>query len=783
MNFDEIQRRSRELFRQEAADVLAELEHSLLELEREPADTAAINRVFRAMHTLKGSGATSGFAELSAFLHHVEDVFNAAREGRLAINSTIVDLTLRLCDAIGRYLEAVPSAAPAVLEAAGGDLAALLKFLPAKGPKEKAAAEAVAPSSAAPAQVSAPGAMPQWRVSFRPHGGIYQQGVDPGMFLDNLRALGDCEIHALADAVPALGDLDPEQSYLAWDIRLSTTARESEIRDVFCFIEGDCDLGIAPVQQDAATTWYVEFQATPALLAAPGAFDTLFLELSGLGAHHVLESPPAGDEPQPGRWRLKLETSVPSERIEDAFAFAVDARPRIAREPFDAPALAAAPAAGGVAALAARSAAVSAAPMPNQREKAVAAASAVVASARREMLRVSADKLDKLVNLVGELVILKSQVSEGCAAVPKLPPMLQGAAEGLQRLAFELRDVVLGVRMMPIGETFAKFHRLTRDLSRDLGKEVELVIEGAETEMDKTVLDQLADPLMHLVRNSLDHGCEPPEARLASGKPRTATLTLRAEQRGDRVWITVADDGRGLDAAKIRAKAIARGLLAADANVAEQEIYQFIFLPGFSTADKVSEVSGRGVGLDVVKRSIEALRGTIELRSQAGRGAEIRLSLPLTLAIIEGLMVRVDGDRYILPLGSAREAIELRRDRRLAANGRNIVDLHGEMMPYLRLRELFDYPGEPPPIERIVIVELEDKRIGIAVDEVLGNHQTVLKSLGWLGRRVDVFTGATVLGDGRVALIVDVPGLVAFDAARIKGDVGLGAGLVPAMAN
>ncbi len=783
MNFDEIQRRSRELFRQEAADVLAELEHSLLELEREPADTAAINRVFRAMHTLKGSGATSGFAELSAFLHHVEDVFNAAREGRLAINSTIVDRTLRLCDAIARYLEAAPAAAPAVLEAAGGDLAALLKFLPAKGTKEKSAAEVAASSSVAPAQVPAPGAMPQWRISFRPHGGIYQQGVDPGMFLDNLRALGDCEIHALVDAVPSLGDLDPEQSYLAWDIRLATCARESEIRDVFCFIEGDCDLEIAPVQQDVATTWYVEFQATPALLAAPGAFDTLFLELSGLGTHHVLESPPAGDEPQPGRWRLKLETSVPRERIEDAFAFAVDARPRIAREPFDAPAPAAAPAAGGVAVPAARSAAAPAAPAPSQREKAVAAASAAVASARREMLRVSADKLDKLVNLVGELVILKSQVSEGCAAVPKLPPMLQGAAEGLQRLAFELRDVVLGVRMMPIGETFAKFHRLTRDLSRDLGKEVELVIEGAETEMDKTVLDQLADPLMHLVRNSLDHGCESPEARLAAGKPRTATLTLRAEQRGDRVWITVADDGRGLDAARIRAKAIARGLLAADANVTEQEIYQFIFLPGFSTADKVSEVSGRGVGLDVVKRSIEALRGTIELRNQPGLGAEIRLSLPLTLAIIEGLMVRVDGDRYILPLGSAREAIELRRDRRLAANGRNIVDLHGEMMPYLRLRELFDYPGEPPPIERIVIVELEDKRIGIAVDEVLGNHQTVLKSLGWLGRRVDVFTGATVLGDGRVALIVDVPGLVAFDAGRIKGDIGLGAGLVPAMAN
>jgi two-component system chemotaxis sensor kinase CheA len=248
---------------------------------------------------------------------------------------------------------------------------------------------------------------------------------------------------------------------------------------------------------------------------------------------------------------------------------------------------------------------------------------------------------------------------------------------------------------------------------------------------------------------------------------------LRAEQRGDRVWIIVADDGRGLDAARIRSKAIARGLLAPEANPSEQEIYQYIFLPGFSTAEKVSEISGRGVGLDVVKRSIEALRGSIELHSQPGRGAEIRLSLPLTLAIIEGLMVRVEEDRYILPLGSARETIELHRDRRLAANGRNLIELRGELVPYLRLREVFDYNGEPPPIERIVIVEVDDRRIGLAVDEVLGNHQTVLKSLGWLSRRVDVFTGATVLGDGRVALIIDIPGLVAFDAARVPAGIGL----------
>lgn len=776
MNFDEIQRRSRELFRQEASDLLTELEQALLELEQEPGDANAIDRVFRAMHTLKGSGATSGFAELSAFLHHVEDVFNAAREGRVAVNSTVVDLTLRLCDVIARYLEATPEDAPAVLHRANDDLEALLRFLPAKTAKKEAPRTDEPPAAVATAAAQ----QPSWDIRFRPHGGVFLQGVDPGMFLDGLRAMGECAITAHLEDLPSLGEMDPERCHLAWDIRLRTNEPESAIREIFTFIEDDCDLDITRVAATAKAPgeqWAIDFVVTPELIATPGALDTVWRELEALGPITVVTSPAGEGRARPGPWRVALAANVEKARVEDAFLFAVDAHPQVVRLEAEIE--------GANRKVADKPGLVAAAPVFSSgqpRKEAAAAAMAAVAGAKREMLKVSAEKLDQLVNLVGELVILKSQVAEGCSAVPDLPPMLQDAAEGLQRLAFELRDVVLGVRMMPIGETFAKFRRLTRDLSRDLGKEVELTIEGAETEMDKTMLDQLADPLMHLVRNSLDHGIELPDERAAAGKPRVASLTLRAEQRGDRVWIIVADDGRGLDAAKIRAKAIARGLLAPEANPTDAEIYQYIMLPGFSTAEKVSEVSGRGVGLDVVKRNIEALRGTIELRSQPGRGAEIRLSLPLTLAIIEGLMVRVADDRYILPLSSARETIELRRERRLAANGRNVVDLRGEMMPYVRMREVFDYPDEPPPIERIVIVELDDRRIGLAVDEVLGNHQTVLKSLGWLSRRVDVFTGATVLGDGRVALIIDIPGLVAFDAARVGGDIGLGAGLVPAVA-
>jgi two-component system chemotaxis sensor kinase CheA len=501
----------------------------------------------------------------------------------------------------------------------------------------------------------------------------------------------------------------------------------------------------SPLHSRPPGEWLIDFKLTPQSLAAPGLVDSLWLNLAKLGSHRVLQSP-AGPTPQAGDWRISLTTALDEPTIADAFVFILDAAPVIRRT--------------------ASTAASSAPPTPPRP-------ATTGAPAHNDTLRVASEKIDRLVNLVGELVILRSQVTAACDTLGQVPPALQNASEGLLRLSTELRDVVLQVRMMPIGETFNKFKRLVRDLSRDLGKEVELVTEGAETELDKTMLDQLNDPLVHLVRNSLDHGLEPTDERLAAGKPRRGTLRLSAEQRGDRVWIVVSDDGRGLNAQKIRAKAIERGLLPATATPSTQEIYQLIFLPGFSTADTVSQLSGRGVGMDVVKRRIELLRGSIDLQSAPGRGTEIRLSLPLTLAIIEGLMVSVDGDRYIMPLSIARETIELTRAQRQRANGRNVVELRGELVPYLRLRDLFGFTGPDPELERVVIVELEDRHLGIVVDEVLGNHQTVLKSLGWLTRHIQVFSGATVLGDGHVALILDVPNLLTYAGRQKTAGVGL----------
>ena len=770
MNFAEIQRQSREVFRQEAADLLVELEAALLALEADVTNDDAINRVFRSMHTLKGSGATSGFADLSDFVHHVEDVYNAAREGRLRLDSRMIDLTLRIVDTITRYLDAPVADAFAVLTSAQDNLLALLACLPAR---PAAIAAAVAPVSGSCG----------WHLRFQPAGKFFQSGSDPALLLDDLRALGPCEIRALTTDLPPLALMDPELSYLVWEIDLSASVAESVVRDVFTFVVDECQLDLAPRTLAAGPTaaslaapvrgrpvpalWHCEFNTTAEMLAAPGLLETLWLDLGKLGPHHVLLSPAVTPgKNAPGLWRIKLETAAGIEEIRDAFAFMMQADPKITLQSaagvdlsLAAPAGQAAPAAGVAS--------------PAGRESTAAAATAAARHQHDETVRVSSRKLDNLVNLVGELVILRAQLHDACHLLPKVPPALQGVAESLQRLTSELRDVVLDVRMMPIGDTFNKFQRLTRDMSRELGKEVDLVIQGADTEMDKTVLDQLNDPLVHLVRNCLDHGLEPPAQRVAGGKSPRGTLRLSAEQKGDRVWISVADDGRGLSAAKIRAKAIDRGLLAATATPTEAELFQMIFLPGFSTAEVISKVSGRGVGLDVVKKRIELLRGTVELTSRPGQGTEIRLSLPLTLAIIEGLMVGVDGDRYIMPLSAARETIEITRAQRTAGNGRNVVALRGELIPYLRLRDLFGFTSPAPELERVVIIEFEDQRLGLVVDEVLGNHQTVLKTLGWLSQRVQIFSGSTVLGNGRAALIFDIAGLVAFAHARQGAATGL----------
>lgn len=374
-------------------------------------------------------------------------------------------------------------------------------------------------------------------------------------------------------------------------------------------------------------------------------------------------------------------------------------------------------------------------------------------------VRVPALRLDEMMDRVGELVIAQSRLSQMTGSAPDLG--LRSVSEEIERLAGELRDTMMVLRMMPVASLFSRFRRLVHDLSRETGKEIELVTTGESTEVDKTVIDRLADPLVHLVRNSIDHGLELPDDRIAAGKPAVGKVTLSAHQTGGEVVITIKDDGRGIDRDRVRAKAESNGLLQPGQSISDQELLQQIFQPGFSTAEKVTNLSGRGVGMDVVKKTIEALRGAIDVKSEQGAGSEIALRIPLTLAIIDGLLVRVGSGNYVIPLSAVEECLELSIEEDLRSRGRSFISLRDDLVPFVRLRELFRTGSEPDQYQKVVVISTGRERVGLVVDQIIGDHQTVIKSMSKLHDQVSSFSGATILGDGNVALILDVGHLIA----------------------
>ncbi|MFM2482518.1 chemotaxis protein CheA [Celerinatantimonas sp. YJH-8] len=401
---------------------------------------------------------------------------------------------------------------------------------------------------------------------------------------------------------------------------------------------------------------------------------------------------------------------------------------------------------------------------PNQVESVLAEQQFMHKQAKKkapeeQIVKVPSGKLDMLMNLIGELVIVQARLNE--LARVEHCEQLNTLAEELSLLGSELRDTAFDIRMLPIGSTFARFRRLVRDLGKELDKEVQLETEGAETELDKMVLDKLGDPLVHLLRNSMDHGIEHPAERMAAGKPVKGTILLSAAHHDGQILITIKDDGAGLNADKIQKKARQKGLISASQELEPAQIYQLIFEPGFSTAEKVSDVSGRGVGMDVVRTSIEMLQGRVDIDSQPGQGTTITIYLPMTLAIIEGLMVRVSREHYIIPLSVVEECIETSSKEQTTSDGARLVENRGQLTPCVRLRELFDVDGHQPDIEQTVITHAGKERLGITVDEVVGQYQTVIKSLSRLYQHIPGLMGATILGNGDVAMILDINKLVA----------------------
>ena len=633
-------------FAEEAADLLEVIEATVLALEAAPGDRELIDQLFRAFHTLKGSGGVAGLTELARFTHHVESAMDRVRSGALALTPALATVVLAAKDHIAALLGAalgrgaVDAASGAALEA---QLAAMIDGAPI-APPAPVAPPVAPPPPAAPAP-AAPRRLYEFALAFTAHPDAAEP-VDASGFEAELARLGELTVSA---PLPQ------------WAATLVTHAEVDAVQDAFIFV---ANLGTPVVE-----------------LASCLFFDA-----------------PVADDDAP--------VAAPT------------------------------------------SAAVEAAPV----------AAGPRAPAKDAVVRVSSERLDQLVKLIGELVITQSRLAQAHALHPT--PELAPPVEAMDRLIADLRDGVLGLRMVPIGSQFTRFQRLVRDLSAELGKDVELVTSGDDTELDKSVIDQLTDALVHVVRNAMDHGLEAPAARLAAGKPARGTLRLAAVQEGTHVVITIADDGRGIDPVAVRAKAEARGLIAPGETLSERDLLGLIIRPGFSTVTQVTELSGRGVGMDVVKRTVEGLRGTLAISSQVGLGTEIRLRLPLNLAIIDGLRVDIHGDPFIVPMAAVTENLELSAAERHAHNGRNLVPVRGELVPYIRLRELFGHGDDGDAVERVVVVAVDGHRVGLVVDRVLGSHQTVIQPLGRLYRDVELFSGTTILGDGRVAMILDLAGTV-----------------------
>jgi two-component system chemotaxis sensor kinase CheA len=654
-------------FLQEAEDLLAQIEAITLELRPGEAPGESINSLFRAFHTIKGSGAMFGFDQVAAFTHHVETVLDRVREGALAISEELLNLVLAAKDQIKALLDSAKAGDATCLDQGEKLVQALNRLL---GSRDQAVGQAICCAPSAQPDASKP---QTFRIRFVPPRGLMTSGTNPLLLLNELRGLGECSVKADPQGVPELGKLDPERLYLAWEIELSTPRGLNAIKDVFIFVEEDSQISIeeipSPKRESASENRPAPERTVPQL-------------------------------PEPQQAGLR-NTAAP-----------VVQKAVLSRRPGSSDAT----------------------------------------------VRVSSERLDRLVALVGEMVMNQSQLSQ--VSVSTGDSSISAPVEELERLVADLRDTVLGIRMMPIGTTFSRYKRLVHDLSADLGKEIHMVTEGAETELDKTVLDQLADPLVHLIRNSIDHGIEAAAERQSIGKAGQGTIRLSAAHIGSNVVISIHDDGRGLDVETIRAKAIEKHLISPDTKLSKEEIFDLIFLPGFSTARQVTSVSGRGVGMDVVRRQIDALRGSIQLTSEKGLGTTVALTLPLTLAIIDGLLVQVGDTQFIIPMSAVAETVELPNADRSRKNGRNLIAVRGELISYLGLREGFAINGIAPDPEKVVIVRHGTERVGLVVDRVLGSYQTVIQSLGRFYRQIEILSGATIMGDGRVALILDLGGLL-----------------------
>lgn len=751
-------------FFQESQELLSQMEQQLLELEKDSSNTEALGALFRAIHTLKGSAGMFQFESIVKFTHVAENVLDLARDGAVALTEDLVTILLACHDYLEKLIdhtgksreEPLPEELINQGELLVSQLSAYLvdkeknqeiQLNHEEQPGEKGfeiwdARETVSNNlpinqeqalSSTTDEERAFAELPveasNWHISLRFGQEVFKQGLDPLSFIKYLNKLGKISnLVTVPDGIPDAKDMDPENCYLGFEIEFNSVVDKVTIEKVFEFLEDDCRINILPPYSKISQYRELirELPETPMrigeILHFSGALSRKELD-QALREQVTYEFDPGKDDP--GKDPLgKILVNQKAIRPE-VLGFALEKQKKM------------------------------------EDPKAISGRSRDLRGIDSHFIRVDAEKLDQLINLIGELVISSASVND--QAEKNGDSAMMESVSIMSRLVSEIRDTTLNVRMVQIGETFNRYRRIVRDLSKEMNKEVELNITGGETELDKTIIEKITDPLTHLIRNAMDHGIDFSEERQKKGKSEKGTIRLNAFHETGAIVIEVIDDGNGLNQDRIYEKAEKLGMIQPKQKISDKDLFQFIFQPGFSTAEEVTDVSGRGVGMDVVKRNIESLRGSVDIDSKMGEGTTVRIRLPLTLAIIDGFLVEVENAKWVVPLDMVVECVDFSRsdqDLIKVDQHEDFINLRGEVLPFLRLNELFSGEDSKDRQKNIVVVQYAGQKTGLLVDSLIGEFQTVIKSLGPVFQNLRGISGATILGSGEVALIIDVPRLV-----------------------
>ncbi len=733
----------------ECAELLLELEEQFAEIEDGDRSADRLNAVFRAIHSIKGGAGAFNFTRLVEFAHNFETLLDHVRDGRVEMTEDVASLCLRSNDIVADFVAAAREERELDADYGAEELARFksicededdepmeefdIDFTPVmvdldgdKAETDDAAEPIALDPDELPDSFDVPpmGGEGEWRLKFTPYSQLYERANDPLLLFRELTTIGEVNIEARLTELPELTAFEAFGVYCSWDISISgKDVTEARIREVFEFVEGDCEI----------------------ILTGPGevpAFDIPDPSLSAMA-----DAPPLvveDDEPTPEASAPADVPAAEEEALDAGLSFA-DLAAELAPAKPEKPAK----------------------PEP-EREPASAqaqdsSASASAKTATVQSIRVDLDKVDRVVNMVGELVITQSMLTQQMD--DNLKSRYQELVRGVEVLAQTtrgLQDAVMAIRAQPVKSVFSRMPRLVRELSTKTGKSIRLEMVGEHTEIDKTIIEQLSDPLTHMIRNSADHGIEKPEKRLAAGKPEQGIIRLSAEQAGGSILITVQDDGAGINRERVLQLARDRGVVGPDQQLTDEQIDELIFAPGFSTAEALSDISGRGVGMDVVISNIKKIGGSVHVRSWPGNGTRMQLRLPLTLAVLDVMLVQVSDSPYVIPLSSIVETLQSRRaDFGVTPSGRRVLQVRGEYVQVVDLATRFELPTSADEEERFVVLcEADgDSKVAVVVDDIIGQQQVVIKSLEENFERIEGIAGGTILGDGSVALIVDVQGV------------------------